>query len=161
MLLPCNDRLYGKDNDGLSKHDHVHAMLATAMERGFAPTCVVFDSWYASLDNLKARHRYGWPWLTQLTANRFINPDGTCNRPLDECAISEAGTQDHLQGYGCILIFLIVVPDGDREYGATSDAAMDELTRLKYAEWTWGTKGYHRDLKQYCDVERAQCGRRS
>ncbi len=29
-------------------------MLAVAAARGFAPEAVVFDSWYASLANLKA-----------------------------------------------------------------------------------------------------------
>ena len=87
-LLPCAYRLYEKAADGLSKNDHFRAMLATAAARGFAPECVVFDSWYASLDNLKALRRYGWRWLTQLKANRLVTPDGTGNRPLGECAIA-------------------------------------------------------------------------
>ncbi len=154
-LIPCDYRLYEKAVDQLSKNDHCRAMLATAEARGFAPECVLFDSWYASLENLKAIRRRGWRWLTQLKANRTVNPDGTGNRPLGDCAISPTGTRVHLQGYGFILVFLIVRPDGDREYWATNDLAMDELTRLKYAEWAWGIEVYHRGLKQHCGVERA------
>ncbi len=155
-LIPCDYRLYEKAADGLSKNDHFRAMLATAAARGFAPACIVFDSWYASLENLKAIRGHGWRWVTQLKANRTVNPDGTGNRPLGECAISPAGTRVHLQGYGFVLVFLIVAPDGDREYWATGDLAMDELTRLKYAEWAWGIEVYHRGLKQHCGVERAE-----
>jgi putative transposase len=155
-LLPCDYRLYEKAVDQLSKNDHCRAMLATAHERGFTPECVVFDSWYASLANLKAIRGHGWRWVTQLRANRSVNPDGTGKRPLGECAIAEGGTRVHLQGYGFILVFRIVAPDGDTEYWATSDLGMDELTRLKYAEWAWGIEVYHRGLKQHCGVERAE-----
>src|SRR4051794_30919227 len=46
--------------------------------------------------------------------------------------------------------------DGDIEYWATNDLAMDELTRLAHAEQCWGIENYHRGLKQCCGVERAQ-----
>jgi putative transposase len=131
-------------------------MLATAQGRGFTPECVAFDSWYASLANLKAIRGHGWRWVTQLKANRTVNPDGTGNRPLGDCAISPTGTRVHLQGYGFILVFLIVLPHGDREYWATNDLAMGELTRRKYAEFAWGIELYHRGLKQHCGAERAE-----
>ena len=155
-LLPCDYRLYEKAVDTLSKNDHFRAMLATAAARGFSPEAVVFDSWYASLANLKALRGHGWRWLTQLKANRLVNPDGRGNRPLGDCAIAETGTRVHLQGYGFVLVFRIVAPDGDTEYRATSDLAMTELRRLKYAEWAWGIEVYHRGLKQHCGVERAE-----
>ena len=155
-LIPCDDRLYEKAVDALSKNDHFRAMLATAAARGFAPECVVFDSWYASLANLKAIRGHGWRWVTQLKANRTVNPGGTGNRPLAECAISPGGTRVHLQGYGFIRVFLIGAPDGDREYWATSDPEMGASTRLQYAEWARGIEVYHRGLKQHCGVERAE-----
>src|SRR3954452_17743972 len=155
-LIPCDYRRYEKAVDQLSKNDHFRAMLAMAQARGFTPECVVFDSWYASLENPKAIRGHGWRWVTQLKANRTVNPDGSGNRPLGDCAISEAGTRVHLQGYGFVLVFLIVLPDGDKEYWATNDLMMGELTRRKYAEWAWGIEVYHRGLKQHCGVERAE-----
>ncbi len=155
-LLPCDDRLYAKDADGLTKNDHFRAMLDTAKARGFAPACVVFDSWYASLPNLQAVRGHGWRWVTQLKKNRLVNPDGTGNRPLADYPIAAGGTRVHLQGYGFVLVFLIVHPDGDREYWATSDRALPDLQRRKYAELAWGIEVYHRGLKRHCGVERAQ-----
>lgn len=155
-LIPCDYRLYEKATDGRSKNDHFRALLDTARARGFAPACVVFDSRYASLANLQAIRGHGWRWVTQLQANRTVNPDGAGNRSLGACAISPTGTRVHLQGYGFILVFLIVSPDGGREYWATDDLAMGELTRRKYAEFAWGIAVYHRGLTQHCGVERAE-----
>lgn len=154
--IPCDYRLYDKPTDGATKNDHFRQMLVTAHERGFQPQCVLFDSWYSSLENLKTVRDYGWRWLTQLKSNRLVNPDGEGNRPISEVEISEQGTVVHLKGYGFVKVFLIVAPDGDREYWATNDLEMDELARLKFAEQMWAVESYHRGLKQYCGVERAQ-----
>jgi putative transposase len=50
--IPCDYRL--DDKDGLTKNDHFRAMLHAARDRGFAPECVLFDSWYGRLEDLKA-----------------------------------------------------------------------------------------------------------
>ena len=155
-LIPCDYCLYDKAGDGRTKNDHARVLLATAKDRDFAPEMVLFDSWYASLANLKAVRGHGWQWTTQLKANRAVNPDGTGNRRLDACAISEAGTRVHLQGYGWIVVFRLVSTDGDTEYWASSDLTLDAGQRQKYSELAWGIEVYHRGLKQFCGVERAQ-----
>lgn len=155
-LIPCDYRVYDKDSDGQTKNDHARDLLTVAQARGFAPEMVLFDSWYASLQNLKAVRGHGWPWLTQLKANRLVNPDGTGNRRLDTCAIAAGGTRVHLQGYGWIVVFRLVSTDGDTEYWATSDLDMGAGHRQKYSELAWGIEVYHRGLKQHCGVERAQ-----
>lgn len=154
-LIPCDYRLYDRA-DGLTKNDHARALLDTAKARGFVPAMVLFDSWYASLANLKAVRGHGWHWTTQLKANRAVNPDGGGNRRLDACAIAEDGTRVHLQGYGFVVVFRIVSSDGDTEYWATSDLGMDDGQRQKWSELAWGIEVYHRGLKQFCGVERAQ-----
>jgi DDE superfamily endonuclease len=155
-LIPCDYRLYDKARDGLTKNDHFRAMLATAAERGFQPRCVLFDEWYASLENLKAVRDRQWTWLTQLKANRLVNPDGSGLRPVGRVALAPQGTIVPLQGYGRIKVFQIVTRDGRRESWATNDLEMGEVTRLSHAEQIWAVEDYHRGLKQYCGVERAQ-----
>jgi hypothetical protein len=71
--LPCDFRLYHKHEDGLSKNDHFQHLLIQANERGFEPKIVAFDSWYASLLNLKLVRDYDWHWLTQLKSNRQMS----------------------------------------------------------------------------------------
>ena len=152
--IPCDYRLYNKQQDNLSKNDHFQAMIATADQRGFTPQCVVFDSWYSSLKNLKTVRQYQWHWLTQLKSNRQVNLDKQGNRPIKELPISETGTIVHLKGYGLIKVFRIVSPHGDIQYWATSDLSINPLYRLKYAELAWSIEVYHRGIKQFVGVER-------
>ncbi len=77
--LPCDFRIYNKDEDGLSKNDHFRAMLRIAKERGFNPGLVAFDSWYASLKNLKLLRTLQWCWFCRLQKNRQVDPDGAGN----------------------------------------------------------------------------------
>ena len=154
--VPCDYRLYEKTKDGLSKNDHFRALVQAAHQRGFVPECVVFDSWYSGLDNLKCVRKLGWRWLTQLKANRLVNPTGTGPCPLAAVPLAATGTQIYLTGYGLILVFKLVATNGDIEYWATNDLTMTELTRLRLAENAWQIETYHRGIKQFCGIEKSQ-----
>ncbi len=154
--IPCDYRLYDKPVDGVTKNEHVRAMLQTATDRGLHPRVVAFDSWYSSLENLKLVHSFGWHWLTRLKRNRQVNPDGRGNRALSACAISAEGTVVHLKGYGMIQVFRIDTPDGDTEYWATDVLTMTPQQREAEAGNVWTIESYHRGLKQFCGVERCQ-----
>lgn len=155
MHIPCDYRLYDKD-EGLSKNDHFLAMIEVAHRRGFKPECVGFDSWYSSLNNLKYIRELGWKWLTRLEVNRQVNLDKTGNKPISEVEIKEQGTIVHLKGYGMIKAFKIVSKNGDIGYWATNDLDMNVLKCLSLGEKTWGIEEYHREVKQYCGIERCQ-----
>jgi hypothetical protein len=131
-------------------------MLVMARGRGLAPRCVLFDGWYASLENLKRVRDQGWRWLTRLKGNRLVTPGDRRKRPLDEVAIAAAGTAVHLQGYGMVKVFRIDAPDGGTEYWATDDLGMDEGVRRQHAELGFAIENYHRGLKQDCGAERCQ-----
>lgn len=154
--VPCDYRLYDKA-DGRTKNDHFADMVRVAYARGFAPRCVAFDGWYASLDNLKLVRHCGWPWLTRLKANRRVNPGREGLRPLKDVAIPPAGTEVWLEGYGLVKVFGIAAPDGGTEYWATSDLTMTALDRRQLAEFAWAIESYHRGVKQCTGIERCQC----
>lgn len=155
-VVPCDWRVFDKPNDGITKNEHFAAMLLTAKQRDFHPECVLFDSWYASMDNLRLVRDCGWRWLTQLRSNRQVNVERTGRREMSECAIAATGTVAWLKDYGPIRVFRIPAPNGETEHWATNDLGMDEGARQKYAEISWGIEVYHRTLKQACHVERAQ-----
>ena len=155
-LLPCDFRLYDKPVDGLDKHMHARAMLAEAHRRGFHPQMVLFDGWYASLENLKAIRGQEWHWLTRFKANRLVNPDNSGNVPLETIAIPREGRPVHLKGYGFVRIFRTVAPDGDEEYWATSHLEMTEAERAEWARQAFGIEVYHRGIKQCCGIEKCQ-----
>ena len=154
--IPIDYRIYNKKEDGLTKNDHFREMLQSAYEHGFRPECVCFDSWYASLKNLKQSTRLFGHWLTRLDAGRLVNPDNTSNRPLSSVDLAPTGTIVHLKGFGLIKVFKIVVTENHIEYWATNDLQMDELTRLKFAQFAWMIETYHRGIKQFCGIERCQ-----
>jgi putative transposase len=153
--IPCDYRLFSKA-DGKTKHDHFFEMLLMAKGRGFSPKYVLFDTWYASLENLKQVRDFGWLWLTRLRGDRKVSPADRRARALDDVPVSEGGTVLHLRGYGLVKVFRIDTPDGDTEYWATNDLSMDEGVRRHYAEVSFAIENYHRELKQSCGVERCQ-----
>jgi hypothetical protein len=154
--IPIDYRIYHKKQDGLTKNDHFRQMLQIAYERGLRPECVCFDSWYASLKNLKlVTHLFG-RWLTRLEPDRLVNPDHMSNRPLASVNLVATGTVVHLKGFGFIKIFKIVVTENHIEYWATNDLQLNELTRLKFGQWSWMIETYHRGIKQFCGIERCQ-----
>jgi hypothetical protein len=82
----------------MSKNDHFQAMLKKAKERNFESSFVLFDSWYASLANLKSIRDYGWHWLTRLKSNRLVNPDGEGNISISQAEILPEGEVVHPKG---------------------------------------------------------------
>jgi hypothetical protein len=157
LTLPCDCRVYDKPlPNGQTKNEHFRAMLAAAKTRQFAPRFVCFDSWYSGLDNLKAVRAYGWRFLTRLKQNRLVNPDRHGNVPVSSLDIPPSGRQVHLKGFGFILVFRTVAPNGDAEYWATNDLQLHATERATLAPQCWAIETYHRGLKQCCGVERAQ-----
>jgi hypothetical protein len=154
--IPIDYRIYHKKQDGLTKNDHFRQMLQIAYERGFRPECVCFDSWYASLKNLKLVSRLFGRWLTRLESDRLVNPDNRGNRPLASVNLASIGTVVHLKGFGFIKVFKIVATENHIEYWATNDLDMTELTRLKFTQLAWMIETYHRGIKQFCGIERCQ-----
>lgn len=61
------------------------------------PECVVFDSGYSRLENLKRVRDFGWVWLTRQKANRVVNPDrhGLC--PVTRVETDAHGPVVHLR----------------------------------------------------------------
>ena len=157
ILCPCDYRLVDPADAGtVTKNDHFRAMLQTAGQRGFSPRCVLFDSWYSSLENLKAIRALGWKFLTRVRCNRHVNLDRQGNRPINELPISAQGTLVHLKGFGLVKAFRIVATDGDAEYWITNDLQMDELQRRELSELGWGIEEYHRGVKQHTGIESCQ-----
>jgi len=154
--IPCDYRIYHKNADDKTKNNHFCDMPDEANNSGFTPECVLSDSWYAGLKNLRHIQRLSWKWLTRLKSDRPVNPDGKGNIRVSSADISESGTRVHLKGYGFIKVFKIVVRDGDIEYRATDDLETDELRRLQLADYSWRIEEYHRGLKQFCGAERSQ-----
>jgi len=155
-LIPCDFRVYDKPMGGHTKNESFRDMLVNAGERGFKPGCVLFDSWYSSLGNLKILRGLGWRWLTRLKANRLVDPDRSGYRQVSELAIPPEGREVHLKGYGMVRVFRSFSRDGEAEHWSTGDLWMAEEERRMLSGRGWGIETYHRGIKQCCGIERAQ-----
>lgn len=158
--IPIDYRVFDKDRDGKTKNDHFAEMLLEAFERNFNPELVCFDSWYASIDNLKLCRTLGWHFLTRLKENRRIRVSGGKLQAVSEAGLTGGdGTICWLKDYGEIKVFRIFATNGTAEYWATSLQGMSEEERETQAKAAWRIEMYHRAIKQQCLIERAQCRR--
>jgi hypothetical protein len=155
-VIPLDFRIYNIDEDDKTKNDHFLDMLDKAKERGFNPEFVLFDTWYASVKNLKAIRKKEWHFLTRLKGNRLVNPDNKGNVPLETVDIPPKGLVVHLKAYGFVKVFRIVSKDGDTQHWVTDVQEMEEEKREDLAKKSWKIEEYHRGIKQFCGVEKCQ-----
>lgn len=94
--------------------------------------------------------------LTRLKAHRLVNPDRNGLCPVARVVTDAQGTIVPLKGDGRIRRFTIAAPDGGSEWWATHDLNMTGLMRVRGAGYAWTIEHYHRGIKQFCGVERAQ-----
>ena len=156
VIVPIDFRIYSPEKDGKNKNDHFREMILTAKERQFRPNCVIFDSWYSSIENLKLIRAQEWHWCTRLKSNRLVNPDDAYNRQISEIDIPPEGKIVHLRQYGFIKVFKVVHSDGDTEYWATDILDASESDRKTFKDLGWSIEEYHRGIKQCCGIERCQ-----
>ncbi len=157
--VPVDYRIFDKDRDRKSKNDHFSEMLMEASQRGFEPRMVCFDSWYSSAENLKLVRGLGWHFLTRLKSNRLVNPDKLGLQAVSEIGLDETGRLVWLKGFGLVKVFRLIDTDGDAQHWVTSKVEMSDLERVKYAGESWQIEQYHRGIKQFCLIERAQARR--
>jgi hypothetical protein len=158
--VPVDYWIFDKDTNRKTKNDHFAEMLLEAHRRGFSPALVCFDSWYSSIENLKLVRALGWHFLTRLKSNRKVNLEKTGLKPVSEIFISDAGRVVWLSGFGLIGVFRLIDKDGNAEHWATSIVEMSEESRREFARCAVQIEQYHRGIKQYCLIERAQVRRR-
>ena len=162
IAIPVDWRVYDKAEDGLSKNDHLRQMLQTARQRGFEPQCVLFDSWYSSLDNLKQLRDFKWPFFVGLKSNRQVDPDATGNRAIRELEFTELSQLTHLKGFGWVNAYKVELPDCEPRYFISDQEHLYSQAQVKQkSEQADKIEQYHRSLKQQCHIERCQARKRA
>lgn len=156
--IPIDFRIYAKGDDGKTKNEHFREMLTLAKHRGFNPSKVLMDNFYAALENLKLIHRFGWIFVTRLKSNRTVSTaPGRDNRcKLKDLTIPKEGMVVHLKGFGNVLVFLIDFQNGNKEYLATNNVHLSSSDVREAAAQRWKIEEYHRGLKQTVGIEMCQ-----
>jgi DDE superfamily endonuclease len=163
---PIDYRIYAPDQDGKTKNEHFREMFLNAItDKQIQARKIVFDSWYAGVDNLKLIHRSGWTFFTTLKDNRLVS-------------LSKEGGYIHLDKIewnpqsltsGVIVklkevpfhvrLFKLVAPNGDIDWVVTN--CLDETVTAQVAQDAcdvrWQIEELHRGLKQLTGTEKCQC----
>lgn len=159
--IPIDWRVFDKSRDGLTKNDHLCQMLHTARERGFEPECVLWDSWYSSLSNLKMLREWAWPFFVGLKSNRQVNPDGKGNRAISQVEHHKRPMRTHLKGFGWVHSYQANEPGVSPSYFVSAESlALSESQVKQKREEAQQIENYHRGIKQECGVERCQARKR-
>ena len=165
-FYPVNYRIYNPDSDGKTKNDHFAEMFRQAnVSQEIRARNIAFDSWYASVDNLKLVHRSGWTFYTNLKSNRKVRiTKETGYQHLEEIEWSReeliSGKLVRIKEVPFWLkLFKLVDQNGNIEWVITNKLAED-FTRLRAIQATqvrWQVEEFHRSFKQLTVSEKCQC----
>lgn len=163
-FAPIDYRLYAPMQDGKTKNEHFRDMLIAAKkDKGIKANIILFDSWYASVENLKLIHRMKMQFVTTLKENRLIS-------------LTKEGGYIHLQEiewtkerlhYGVeiklqevpfhVQLFKLVALNGDIDWVITNcpEKISADLIQ-KENKVRWDIETMHRELKQLTGIEKCQ-----
>jgi len=165
-FYPIDYRLYAPDQDGKTKNDHFVEMLRNAMaDKLIQARRILFDTWYASADNLKLVHRLGLTFFTTLKSNRMVSlsKEGGYIH-LDELAWTPEDLQNGLmvklkEVPFKVRLFKVVATNGDIDWVITNspDEALTTQAAQDASDVRWQIEELHRGLKQLTGTEKCQC----
>ena len=166
-FAPIDYRIYAPLQDGKTKNDHFLDMLISAKkDKQIKANIILFDSWYASVTNLKMIHRMGMQFVTTLKENRLVS-------------LSKEGGYIHLQEiewteeqkqYGVeiklqevpfhVQLFKLVAPDGNIDWVITNCPEKISIDLVQQENKVrWNIETMHRELKQLTGIEKCQSRR--
>jgi hypothetical protein len=165
-FYPMDYRIYAPDQDGKTKNDHFAEMVINAvLAKKIKAKRILFDSWYASAENLKLVHRLSLVFFTTLKSNRMVSlsKEGGWIH-LDEIE----WTADRLQNGVMVKLkevpfkvqlFKVVATDGDIDWVITNcpDETLTTQAAQEASDVRWQIEELHRGLKQLTGTEKCQC----
>jgi len=166
---PIDYRIYDPAGDGKTKNAHFREMLIRAVsDKGLTASTILFDSWYASVDNLKLIQRLGRVFVTTVKGNRMVSlSQETGYVHLEQIEWTPErllhGVRVKLKDLPFyVRLFKLVATNGDIEWVITNRP--DDPHRPIPAEVVqhecairWQIEQMHREVKQLVGTEKCQC----
>jgi hypothetical protein len=163
-FTPIDYRLYAPMQDGKTKNDHFQDMLIAAKkEKEIQANIILFDSWYASVDNLKLINRMAMQFITTLKENRLVS----LSKEGGYIHLEEIEWTEEQKRYGVTIklqevpfhvqLFKLVAPDGNIDWVITNcpEKISADLVQ-KENKVRWNIETMHRELKQLTGIEKCQ-----
>jgi hypothetical protein len=164
-FFPIDYRIYDDKTDGKTKNEHFREMFISAVaNKGLLCRTILFDSWYASVDNLKLIHRCGWTFFTTLKSNRMVSLSKDIGYVhLQDIEWTEQQLKEGIsvklkEVPFLVQLFKIVATNGDIEWVITNDlACTNALDAKEKKDIGWNIEQLHREFKQLTGSEKCQC----
>jgi len=165
-FYPIDYRIYAPEADGKTKNDHFREMLLRAKsDRQIKARTILFDSWYASVDNLKLISRLGMFFVTTLKDNRLVSlSKETGYIHLQDLEWTEQRLQQGVtvklkEVPSKVQLFKVVATNGDIEWMITNHPEGTFTTSNIQEENAvrWQIEQLHRELKQLTGSEKCEC----
>lgn len=163
-FAPIDYRLYAPMQDGKTKNEHFRDMLIAAKkEKGIKAEVILFDSWYASVENLKLIHRMPMRFITTLKENRLIS----LSKEGGYIHLEEIEWTEERMKYGVeiklqevpfhVQLFKLVATNGDIDWVITNcpEKISADLVQQEN-KVRWNIETMHRELKQLTGIEKCQ-----
>ena len=165
-FYPIDYRIYAPDQDGKTKNDHFAEMVRNAIsDKGIQAKRILFDTWYASADNLKLVDRLGLTFFTTLKSNRMVSLSKEAGYiHLDQIEWTpeqlENGLMVKLKEVPFkVRLFKVVATNGDIDWVITNspDETLTTQAAQDVSDVRWQVEELHRGLKQLTGTEKYQC----
>ena len=173
-FYPIDFRIYDPQGDGKTKNNHFLEMLTCARsDKCLQANTVLFDTWYASVGNLKFLQRLGMIFLTTLKSNRLVSVSKEGGYihlntlPWDEDTLTHGQLVKLKEMPFLVRLFKLVAPNGDIDWIITNrspdDCISDDQARLTAQDVQeengvrWKIEQLYRELKQLVGTEKCQC----
>lgn len=165
-FYPIDYRVYAPEADGKTQNDHFREMLLRAKsDKQIKARTLLFDSWYASVDNLKLIMRLDMFFVTTLKDNRLVS-------------LSKESGYVHLQDIEWtplrltegvsiklkempfrVQLFKVVATHGDIEWVITNhpQGTFTTFDIQNENAVRWQIEQLHRELKQLTGSEKCEC----
>jgi hypothetical protein len=165
-FYPIDYRVYAPDQDGKTKNEHFIEMLRNALsDKRIQAKRILFDTWYASADNLKLVHRLGLIFFTTLKNNRMVSlskEEGYIH--LDQIEWTPESLENGLliklkEVPFKVRLFKVVATNGDIDWVITNspDETLTTQAAQDASDVRWQVEELHRGLKQLTGTEKCQC----
>ncbi len=164
-FYPIDFRIYSPEADGKTKNEHFREMFLAALnDKKLLAKTILFDSWYASVDNLKLIAKSQRYFVTTLKSNRMVSTSPqTGYLHLEQLEWSaeqlSAGQMVKLKQLPFrVRLFKVVATNGDIEWIITNHPGFTSRQVTKQAsDVRWQIEQLHRELKQLTGSEKCEC----
>jgi len=164
-FYPIDYRIYAPDQDGKTKNAHFVEMLRNAVsDKQIQAKFILFDTWYASAENLKLVHRLGLIFFTTLKSNRMVSlSKETGYVHLDKVTWTaeqlENGQMVKLKEMPFkVRLFKVVATNGDIDWVITNspEETLNTQVAQEVSNVRWQVEELPRGLKQLTGTEKCQ-----